>query len=68
MFGIFITVCLLNNPEQCKPITLTFSEEQPHMGICGAQAMAEIAKWMEAHPGYYLQRWSCAPIKDEKET
>lgn len=67
MFGIFMTVCLLSNPEECKPIVLTFAEEQPQMALCGQQAMSEMAKWIEAHPTYYVRKWSCRPVEKKEQ-
>lgn len=66
MFGIFMTVCLLQNLDECKQVVLTYAEEQTQMATCGVQAMGEIAKWIEAHPTYYLRKWSCKPV-DKKE-
>ncbi len=59
MLELLVSVCLMDNPERCKDVSLAYAEEQLTPMQCMMGAQSEIAKWMEAHPNWQLKRWSC---------
>lgn len=67
MIELVLTACLIGG--QCKEIKLSYSDEgqfsTPYACMVGAQV--EIAKWLEGHPKYIVQRWTCRQAKSEAD-
>ncbi|MFM7085316.1 MAG: hypothetical protein ACKOW3_10010 [Hyphomicrobium sp.] len=59
MIELVILACLLDEPDQCKDVSLTFSVENLTPMQCVMQAQPEIAKWVEGHPRWVAKRWTC---------
>lgn len=68
MLELVITVCLLADPGQCKDVTLVYTAENLTPMQCTMRAAPEIAKWAEAHPGYFAKRWTCRRAGKEQDT
>lgn len=59
MVDLVLTVCLIANPGNCRDEHLYF-ESRGSLTQCLILAPAEIAKWMDEHPGRKVVRWRCA--------
>ena len=58
MLELVATVCLLTAPSECKTVHLSYAEDITPMQ-CAMRALPELAKWSEANPRYFVQRWTC---------
>lgn len=63
MLELIFTACLVANPDQCRSVTVTLSEDsansvQCSMGLAGRDQLTE---WISLHPDFRIARWSCAP-------
>ncbi len=63
MFELIFTVCSIVAGASCReagPIPL-----QEHVGMMGCLVASQIegAKWVEAHPNYYVAKYTCQPAK-----
>ncbi len=61
MIEILLSVCLIAGPERCKDERLSFIAENITPRQCMSTGQIEIAKWTEAHPNWWVKRWSCGP-------
>jgi hypothetical protein len=61
MIELVVSVCLLDDPSQCKDISLVYSAEGVTPSQCLMMSPAEIAKWSEGHPKWFAKRWTCRP-------
>ena len=59
MIEILVSVCMVNDPAQCKDVHLNFMAESVTPMECMVLGQVEIAKWMEGQPKWQLKRWSC---------
>ena len=59
MLELLVSVCLMDNPERCKDVSLAYVEEQLTPMQCMMGAQSEIAKWIEGHPNWQVKRWTC---------
>ena len=63
MIEIVISVCLIQNPADCKDVNLNFMAERVTMRQCMLFGQSEIAKWVNVHPKWRVQRWRCGVAK-----
>lgn len=61
MLEILVVACLINSPEKCKDVSLSFSGDSVTPMQCLMQAQPEIAKWTEGHPNWKITRYTCRP-------
>lgn len=61
MLELLLSVCLIDAPERCKDVALTYSAENFTPFQCMMGAQPEIAKWSEGHPNWVVKRWVCQP-------
>ena len=59
MIELVILACLVDQPDRCKDVGLTFSGEGLTPLQCLMQAQPEIAKWVDEHPRWHARRWTC---------
>jgi len=60
MIELIFAVCLQVglNHQQCKEVTLLYTDVSPLACMLGAQA--ELAKWVESHPNWVIAGpWKC---------
>lgn len=59
MFELIVIACLVTEPEKCERFHLPF--QQP-MGImeCMREGQLHIVSWVDEHPDWRVQRWTCA--------
>jgi hypothetical protein len=63
MYELIFTVCSVLVGASCRqenPIQL-----EEHVGMMGCLVASQIegAKWVEAHPNFYVTRYTCQPAK-----
>lgn len=63
MFELILTVCTIVAGASCR-------EENPiqlheHVGMMGCLVASQVegAKWAEAHPNYYIAKYTCQPAR-----
>lgn len=61
MLTIVATVCLLySQPHKCKEVHLSYAAEITALQACmSPMPLIEMAKYLEAHPKWYLKRYTC---------
>lgn len=61
MIDIIASVCLVAAATDCKvlvlPVELDYKRMTPHQ--CMHVGQAELAKWTEEHPGYWVEKFRC---------
>lgn len=60
MIELLFFACLAASPEDCGKRSLVFTDITPQMCMRGAQP--ELAKWVNAHPNYTIQSWTCQQV------
>ncbi len=63
MIEIIVSVCLIQNPTACKDVNLNFMADHVTMRQCMLFGQSEIAKWVNGHPKWRVQRWRCGVAK-----
>ncbi|MEL6103411.1 MAG: hypothetical protein AAFV87_02110 [Pseudomonadota bacterium] len=60
MIELLFVACLAASPEDCRERSLVFTDITPQMCLMGAQP--ELAKWVDAHPNFTIQSWTCQQV------
>ncbi len=69
MFELIISVCLLNTPETCKNVHLTYMGQISTPYHCMNRGQPEMAKWLSHHPEWSIRKWRCGRVDvSRKET
>ena len=63
MIEIVVAVCMIDEPERCKDVRLTYMAESVTVQQCMTLGQSEIAKWSEGHPNWRVARWSCGTAR-----
>jgi len=61
MIELAFVVCLSTAPESCQEKALQYSDVT--LMACNFGAQPELAKWVNEHPGWQVQRWTCHPVE-----
>ncbi len=61
MLELVLLTCLMDDPNRCREVSLTYMAEGLSPMQCIMMAPVEIAKWAEGHPKWFAKRWSCRP-------
>lgn len=59
MIELVFAVCLINQPSNCKDVTLNFEGESVTPQQCMMNGQLEMAKWVGDHPNWVIRKWSC---------
>ena len=59
MIELVISVCMLSQPEHCKDVHLTYSDQNLTPYQCVMRGQPEMAKWIESHPKWRIHKWRC---------
>jgi hypothetical protein len=65
MIELAFIACLSAAPASCEDRALQFSNIT--LMACNFGAQPELAQWVNEHPGWRIQRWTCRPIGSELE-
>jgi hypothetical protein len=62
MIHIFMSVCLLSSPAECREVTLNYETDAASVTPqqCMMYGQMEMAKWIVDHPGYRIVKWKCS--------
>jgi hypothetical protein len=61
MYELVFTVCSIMHGAHCNELApVPLEANTPVMG-CAIASQVEGAKWVVAHPNYYIQRATCRP-------
>jgi hypothetical protein len=62
MIEIVVAVCLFDEPNKCKDVSLNISDEAISSVQCmmGMGAQAELEKWLQANPKWTIKKWTCS--------
>jgi hypothetical protein len=61
LYELVILVCLSVNPSNCTSHTLQAQQLSPNPSTAYREAMAIVARWMEARPGLVLKGFDLKP-------
>jgi len=59
MIEIVLSVCMIDTPDRCKDVRLSYMAETVTPFECMMYGQSEIAKWTEGHPNWKISKWSC---------
>lgn len=59
MIELLVSVCLVNDPKQCKDVHLTYADDNLTPLQCVMRGQPEIAKWSAGHPKWRVEKWTC---------
>lgn len=63
MLELVFTVCSVVQGAECRELNPIPLREETHMIACLMASQIEGAKWVEAHPNFYIARSTCQPAK-----
>lgn len=66
MIELIFVVCLAASPTSCEDKAMQFPDI--NVMTCTLGAQPQLAQWVNEHPGWRVQRWTCRPIGSEFET
>lgn len=61
MIELAFVVCLNAEPDTCEHRAMQFNDIS--VISCTLAAQPELARWVEEHPGWRIQRWTCRPLQ-----
>lgn len=65
LYGLYFVTCLVENPAHCVTRLHAFSDEINGPRQCLSVAQPQMARWVNAHPTWRVERWRCgAPPRD----
>jgi len=59
MIELVLVVCLIDRPDQCRDVGVTYLAENLTPMQCIMQAPPHMARWVDEHPGWRVARWTC---------
>lgn len=65
MIELAFIACLTAAPALCEKKSLLFTEVTPL--TCMMSAQPELARWVDSHPKWRIDRWRCNTASTEKE-
>lgn len=63
MFELVFTVCSIVQGAACRELNPMPLREEAHMIACLMATQIEGAKWVNAHPNFYIAKAKCQPAK-----
>ncbi|WEX90488.1 hypothetical protein PZN02_004032 [Sinorhizobium garamanticum] len=61
LYTLIMLVCLSNTPEACEVREEIVRDLAENPGVAFMQAQAFVARWIDEHPGRFVQRWRLSP-------
>lgn len=59
MIELVFAVCMIDQPERCKDVTLNFEGDNVTPQQCMMNGQMEMAKWVGDHPNWVIRKWRC---------
>lgn len=66
---LLLWACLIESSSTCQMVKIPVHEEA-HIELptnCAQTGMLEAVKWMEAHPKWKVERWTCSRLVQEQD-
>ncbi|ANT63467.1 MULTISPECIES: hypothetical protein [Roseobacteraceae] len=60
MIELLFVACLSTAPDTCSERSLVYTDVTPMACMMGAQP--ELARWVEEHPNFTVNRWRCRVV------
>ena len=60
MIELIFVVCLTTAPATCEERAMQFTDV--NLTTCSLGAQPQLAQWIEEHPGWRIERWTCQPL------
>lgn len=67
MLELVLTVCSITQGARCRDLNPITFQENVLVNACIMASQIEGAKWVMAHPNFYLQKATCQPVGREKK-
>ncbi|MDK1494786.1 hypothetical protein QN219_33315 [Sinorhizobium sp. 7-81] len=61
LYTLIMLVCLADAPQACEVREQIVGDLAAHPGTAFMQAQPLVARWIEQHPRYFVQRWRLLP-------
>jgi hypothetical protein len=61
LYTLVMMVCLTDVPRTCEQREQMVDGMAMNPGTAFMQAQPLVARWIETHPGYFVQRWRVLP-------
>lgn len=62
MIELVFVACLTAVPATCEERAMQFTDVT--LITCALGAQPQLAEWIEQHPGWRIERWTCKPLED----
>ncbi len=59
MIALVVSACFLSDPASCRVFRVPVPD-QSNVVECAMSAVPYLPQWSEEHPGWHIQKWSCA--------
>mgnify|MGYP001252801103 FL=1 len=59
MIALVVSACFLADPGLCRTFRMPLPDQQSAID-CAKSAVPFLPQWAEEHPGWQINRWSCA--------
>lgn len=63
MIEIVMSVCLIDAPDRCKDVRLSYMAESVTPFECMMYGQTEMAKWTEGNPNWKIAKWKCGAAR-----
>lgn len=65
MIELVFIVCLSAAPATCKQHAMQFADLT--IMTCASAAQPQLAQWAANHPDWRIRRWTCQPLREERD-
>jgi hypothetical protein len=59
MIALVVSACFLSDPSLCRTFRVPVPD-QTDLIACAMSAAPYLPQWAEEHPGWQINKWSCA--------
>ncbi len=67
MIELIILACMVQTPETCKDVHLTFAGESTTPIQCMIVGEPTVATWAKDNPEWRIKKWRCGRPRDRKD-
>lgn len=65
MIELVFIVCLSAEPATCESRAMQFTDLS--LTTCTLSAQPQLAQWVSEHPGWLIRRWTCQPLRLDRD-
>lgn len=59
MIELAMVVCMVDQPDRCKGVSLNFEGESVSVMQCAMNGQLAMAQWAGEHPNWVIKKWHC---------